>query len=50
MKRFLSLAIIMSLALSYTVPVLAIEDTVVGSADKSTGIVVNDKKKEKNRQ
>lgn len=47
MKRFLSLAIIMSLALSYTVPVLAIEDTVVGSADKSTGIVVNDKKKEK---
>ena len=47
MKRFLSLAIIMSLALSYTVPVLAIEDTVVGSADKSTGIVVNDKKQEK---
>ena len=28
-------------------PVLAIEDTVVGSADKSTGIVVNDKKQEK---
>lgn len=47
MKRFLSLAIIMSLALSYTVPVLAIEDTVVGSADKSTGIVINDKKQEK---
>ena len=47
MKRFLSLAIIMSLALSYTVPVLAIEDTVVGSADKSTGIVVNDNKQEK---
>ena len=47
MKKFLSFAIITSLALSYTVPVLAIEDTIVGSADKSTGIVVTDKKKEK---
>ena len=47
MKKFLSFAIITSLALSYSVPVLAIEDTIVGSADKSTGIVVTDKKKEK---
>ena len=50
MKRFLSFAIITSLALSYTVPVLAIEDTIAGSADKSTGIVVTDKKEVKKQK
>ncbi len=50
MKRFLSFLIIASFALSYTVPVLAIEDTIMGSADKSTGIVVTDQKAEKTKK
>lgn len=47
MKRFLTLAILVSITTSYTVPVLAIENTVLGAdAEKTQVIDKKEKKKE----
>ena len=45
MKRFLSLAILTSLTMSYTVPVLAIEDVVQNAGAEQTNVVKAKKEK-----
>jgi NodT family efflux transporter outer membrane factor (OMF) lipoprotein len=45
MKRFLSLAILMSMAVSYTVPVVAIENTVSESVSVETDVLQSTSKK-----
>ena len=47
MKRFLSLAILTSLTMSYTVPVLAIEDVVQNAGAEQTNVVKTKKEKKK---
>lgn len=47
MKKILSLLLLSSLAISYTVPVLAIENTVLGAEANETKIVQNKDKKQK---
>ena len=47
MKRFLSLAILTSLTMSYTVPVLAIEDVVQNAGAEQTNVVKAKKEKKK---
>ena len=47
MKRFLTYVLLISFALSYTVPVLAIEDTVLGAGAEETKVVQKKKDKKK---
>ena len=50
MKRFLSLAIIASLALSYTIPVMAIEDTNITAAEQTQTKKVKKEKVKKEKK
>lgn len=45
MKRFISMAILVSLTLAYTVPVMAIEDTVVTAKTEKTQVIKPNKNK-----
>ena len=48
MKKIISLAILSSLSLSYTTPVSAIENAVLGIGVEQTKVVDNNKTKKKN--